>query len=139
MIKLKKIFDKKRGEKYYLEVGQYKNNRLAITICDGNDNYIADITINLPEFIIEDPSQVFLSGDLSNKQVDYLIDKEIIDRVYGAKQYNMVKYYAVSINLDVLKEYDKEGVDSFIKNHKDYYDDYLGYDGNKNVNSNKER
>lgn len=139
MIKMKKVFDKKGGQKHYLEVGQYRNNRLAITICDGNDNYIADITINLPGFIIEDPSQVFLSSDLSNEQVDYLIDKEIIDRVYGPKQYNMGKYYAVSINLDVLKEYDKDGVESFIKNHKDYYNDYLEYDDNKNVNSNKER
>ena len=114
-------FDK---EKLELQVCAYEsNNRLAI-LCDtkSGENY-CDITINLPECPITDPSHAFLSdnGEIGQELIELLKEIGII-KLSGAKiPYNMGQYELVSFSLDKLKEYDPKGTKEFMDLHPDKF------------------
>ena len=123
---MKKVFDEEMGYKYYLGVSTYRNNnRLYIGVFDREDgfreeiDYSRDITINLSDKIIDSKNKVFLCGDLSDESKYKLIEKGIISKPIEQVQYNMGKYDLVEVNLDVLKEYDPEGVEEFLNLNKE--------------------
>lgn len=119
---MKKVFDEERKEEYYIMVSSYRNNnRLCINITDRSDNdireevdYIANITINVPEISIDKINQVYLSNDISDGVKYKLLDNGIISRTIKTIEYNLDKYSLVEVDLEKLKEYDKEGVEEFL-------------------------
>jgi len=77
---MKKVFDEEFHEKYYLQVGSYYNsNRLAITVCKDNDEYVEDITVNQPLVELKDDNQILLSNHISNG-VKYYFDRVNLHR-----------------------------------------------------------
>ncbi len=119
---MKKVFDEERKENYYLAVSSYRNNdRLCINITDRSDNdireevdYITNVTINIPEISIDKINQVYLSNDISDGVKYKLLDNGIISKTIKTIEYNSDKYSLVEVNLEKLKEYDKEGVEEFL-------------------------
>lgn len=119
---MKKVFDEERKEKYYMMVSSYRNNnRLCINITDRSDNdireevdYIANVTINIPEISIDKINQVYLSNDISDGVKYKLLDNGIISKTIKTIEYNLDKYSLVEVDLEKLKEYDKEGVEEFL-------------------------
>ncbi len=108
---------KKFNDKYYLKVSDYfYDGRLYIGIVSPNGNLYSDVTINLPEIPLKHNNQIFLNGDLSKSTKNKLIAKGIISKPKGIQQYNMGKYEIADVNFDVLKEYDSQGVEEFLKN-----------------------
>lgn len=123
---MKKVFDEEMGYKYYLSVSIYKNNnRLYIGVFDReygfreDADYSQDITINLSDKVIDSKNKVFLCGDLSDRFKYKLMERGIISKPIKQVQYNMGKYDLVEVNLDVLKEYDPEGVEEFLNLNKE--------------------
>ena len=118
---MKKVFDEEFHEKYYLQVGSYYNsNRLAITVCKDNDEYVEDITVNQPLVELKDDNQILLSNHISNGVKYLLLDRGIISKTLEIKEYGNIKYQVVNVDLEKLKEYDKEGVESFLEKHEGY-------------------
>lgn len=119
---MKKVFDEERKENYYLMVSSYRNNdRLCINVTDRSDNdireevdYIADITINIPEISIDKINQVYLSNDISDGVKYKLLDNGIISKTIKTIEYNLDQYSLVEVDLEKLKEYDKDGVEEFL-------------------------
>lgn len=118
---MKKVFDEEFHEKYYLQVGSYYNsNRLAITVCKDNDEYVEDITVNQPLVELKDDNQILLSNHISNGVKYLLLDRGIISKTLEIKEYGNIKYQVVNVDLEKLKEYDMEGVESFLEKHEGY-------------------
>ena len=118
---MKKVFDEEFHERYYLQVGSYYNsNRLAITVCKDNDEYVEDITVNQPLVELKDDNQILLSNHISNGVKYLLLDRGIISKTLEIKEYGNIKYQVVNVDLEKLKEYDKEGVESFLEKHEGY-------------------
>ena len=118
---MKKVFDEEFHERYYLQVGSYYNsNRLAITVCKDNDEYVEDITVNQPLVELKDDNQILLSNHISNGVKYLLLDRGIISKTSEIKEYGNIKYQVVNVDLEKLKEYDKEGVESFLEKHEGY-------------------
>lgn len=118
---MKKVFDEEFHERYYLQVGSYYNsNRLAITVCKDNDEYVEDITVNQPLVELKDDNQILLSNHISNGVKYLLLDRGIISKTLEIKEYGNIKYQVVNVDLEKLKEYDMEGVASFLEKHEGY-------------------
>lgn len=118
---MKKVFDEEFHERYYLQVGSYYNsNRLAITVCKDNDEYVEDITVNQPLVELKDDNQILLSNHISNGVKYLLLDRGIISKTLEIKEYGNIKYQVVNVDLEKLKEYDMEGVESFLEKHEGY-------------------
>lgn len=118
---MKKVFDEEFHERYYLQVGSYYNsNRLAITVCKDNDEYVEDITVNQPHIELKDDNQILLSNHISNGVKYLLLDRGIISKTLEIKECGNIKYQVVNVDLEKLKEYDKEGVEAFLENHEGY-------------------
>ncbi len=113
---MKKMFDEDYNGKYYLQVSEYSNNnRIYIGVVNENEDFVTDVTVNLPDILLENDNQIFLSGDLSDGAKYLLLNKGIISETLDTRNYNMGKYEVVNVNLDVLREYDPNGVDNFLK------------------------
>lgn len=118
---MKKVFDEEFHERYYLQVGSYYNsNRLAITVCKDNDEYVEDITVNQPHVELKDDNQILLSNHISNGVKYLLLDRGIISKTLEIKECGNIKYQVVNVDLEKLKEYDMEGVESFLEKHEGY-------------------
>jgi len=116
---MKKVFEKINGVNHYLEVYSYCNDTLYIGIVNRRGDLFEDITINLPGIFGLDKNQIFLSTNIPEKIKKSLLDKKIIGETIYIQPYNYGNYELVNVNLDVLKEYDKEGVDAFLQCNKD--------------------
>ncbi len=120
---MKKLFDVEKRANYYLKVSSYKNNdRLCISITnrDNNDirekiDYVEDITVNIPEISIDKTNQTYLSSDISYEVKRRLLDNGIINKIVKTIEYNLEKYLLVEVDLEKLREYDKEGVQAFLE------------------------
>lgn len=119
---MKKVFDEERGEKYYLTVANYVNNRLYIQV-DKNPNgellddydYMVEVTQNIPEITIDKLNQVYLSDEISGGIKYKLLDEGFISKTINIIEYNGRKCHLVEVDLEKLKEYDKEGVEKFLE------------------------
>ncbi len=116
---MRKKFYEKSNNKYYLQVASYANNdRLYIGVCDQEDDLVEDITVNLPDIKIKSDNQIFLSENISDNVKHKLLDKGIISKIETTQKYNMGKYLVANVNLDLLKEYDSQGVEEFLNIHQ---------------------
>ena len=100
----------------------YQNNgRLAILLYTEDGELFEDLTINLSNMMTLEIDEGFISSDIeliNNEKfniIDTLEKLNIIKENYGKKQYNIGRYTHVRFNLDVLKEYDSEGIEKFLK------------------------
>lgn len=131
---MKKILAKKE-EEYFLQVSSYKNNnRLCISISDHavddfreDIDFLLDVTINVSELTIDKINQVYLSNNIPDEIKNTLFDKGIISRTINTIEYNLDKLQLVEVNLDILREYDEDGVQSFLKLNNEN-DLFLQYD-----------
>lgn len=133
---MRKVFNEEFGEKYYLNVRMYPNNRLAILVSKEDDEYEVyeeDITTNVPNIEIDCDNQIFLSNYLSDGAKYLLLDKGIISKTLDIRKYNNIEYQVVNVNFDKLKEYDNYGVEVFLKCHKDFKSGSLQYDSSSKV------
>lgn len=93
------------------------NNRLYLGVSDKNNDIIQDISVNLPE-VHASYNQIYLTEPLSKDVVNKLVRLGIISKPVKEVQYNMATAKLVDVNLDKLKDYDKEGVEKYLKNCK---------------------
>jgi len=127
---MKKVFDEEFHEKYYLQVGSYYNsNRLAITVCKDNDEYVEDITVNQPLVELKDDNQILLSNHISNGVKYLLLDRGIISKTLEIKEYGNIKYQVVNVDLEKLKEYDLKNYNK--DNYPSYFNNYIDTLSNK--------
>lgn len=108
-----------KEEELYLEVGQYMNGRIAVIAYTEEDMY-GDITKNLPFAYLENENGGFINQfTKSDGLEDRLIKEGIIEKVVDTIQYNMGKYDKVIFNLEKLREYDKDGIDKYLKSKEE--------------------
>lgn len=113
-----KIIEFNQG-KATLQVSNYQyGNRLYVGAIMVEDNEpFGDITVNLPDFPINDNAEGFID-DLINSNTFDLIPKlkelGIIKESYGKVRYNYGSYEYVKFDLEKLKEYDKVGVERYL-------------------------
>lgn len=103
-------------EELYFEINNYSyNNRLAI-LCYTEDEPFSDITINLPNELINSYDEGFI--DPINKDCGLyqeLINCGIIKEVIKENvSYNRGKYDLVKFDMNVLKEYDPKGYENYL-------------------------
>ena len=95
----------------------YSNNkRIALSsyLIEDDEPY-GFITINL-DIPISDIDEGFIDSDIeSSNLVPILKELGIIKESYGFIQYNYGTYEYVKFDLNKLKEYDKKGVEEYIK------------------------
>lgn len=122
---MKKMFDEEFGEKYYLSVSNYSNNRLYIQVDKeengkllGDYDYMVEITKNIPEISMDKQNQIYLANDISGGIKYKLLDNGIISKTINVIDYNGEKYHLVEVDLEKLMEYDKGGVEEFLQLYK---------------------
>lgn len=122
---MKKMFDEEFGEKYYLSVSNYSNNRLYIQVDKEENNkllgdydYMVEITKNIPEISMDKQNQIYLANDISGGIKYKLLDNGIISKTINVIDYNGEKYHLVEVDFEKLKEYDKDGVENFLQLYK---------------------
>ncbi len=122
---MKKMFDEEFGEKYYLSVSNYSNNRLYIQVDKEENNkllgdydYMVEITKNIPEISMDKQNQIYLANDISGGIKYKLLDNGIISKTINIIDYNGEKYHLVEVDFEKLKEYDKDGVENFLQLYK---------------------
>lgn len=104
-----------------LKIYSYPNKRIAILMYDKDGELFDDLTINLPNLSINSYDEGFINSSIdilttdNFNMIDTLKEMDIITSTYGKRGYNFGSYEYVKFNLDVLKEYDKEGYINFIK------------------------
>lgn len=76
--------------------------------------------MNQPLVELKDDNQILLSNHISNGVKYLLLDRGIISKTLEIKEYGNIKYQVVNVDLEKLKEYDKEGVESFLEKHEGY-------------------
>ena len=114
-----------KGEKIYLKIGRYINERIGILAdCTSGEAY-CDVTINLPELKIFSYNEVFINAEckssgLENKLMEIGIIKDVVQEV----QYNYGRYDLVRIDLEKLKEYDPKGFEKYIDKQQIPYSQY---------------
>lgn len=108
----KKSFNFK-GEKLYLEIGNYVDNGRLYVHCHSDDENYSDITINLDMEIVNDNYAYIDSLATDCGLIDKLEELEIIPIRLGKYQYNMGQYECVYFDFKKLKEYDPEGFKEF--------------------------
>jgi len=103
----------------YLGLDRYSNNgRLAIFIQDKDEDYLGDVTINLPNIQLPNNKLVAISDSCRNSKIERaLIEAGVIKEIAYTVEYNYQKYDIAELNVEVLKEYDPEG-------YKDFVEDY---------------
>ncbi|MBO5096102.1 MAG: DUF4313 domain-containing protein [Bacilli bacterium] len=118
---MKKVLYENNDRKYYLCVASYQNNgRLYLGVVNEEDEICGDITINLTDEEL-DKDEIFLSDDLVLDDIKELQDKNIIGNVLYTTQYNFGNYKAVSVDFDILREYDNAGVEEFEINYNKFH------------------
>ena len=98
----------------YLYKSNYiNNNRLFLALTTDSENkdedydLYGDITINLPEYMIEDDNVVFISGDLPTEIYNDLVNVGLLEEI-DVVQYNWGRYKKCIVNEKVLKEYTED-------------------------------
>lgn len=104
-----------------LKIYSYTNNRIAILLYTEDGELFDDLTINLPDFVIQNNSEVFLNSSINSNEfdvVDVLKKEKVISESYGFRNYNMGQYEYVKLDLEKLKEFDEEGYNTYIANEE---------------------
>ena len=122
-----KLISFKRGEEekeVFLKVAQYQSNkRMAILAYLKDGELYGDITINLDMPIVS-IDEGFINANVNTSTsnlVQTLQDIRIIKEYYGTIPYNYGSYDYVKFDLEKLKEYDKKGVETYLKMAKENY------------------
>ena len=95
-----------------LKIANYSNNdRVYLGLYD-DDGYYADITINLPDYLLYKKNQAFLNGDLeSNHELVKILENSEVIRKTGIRvPYNLGEYEMIELNFEKIKEYDPLGL-----------------------------
>lgn len=112
---MKKSIGNYNGEDLYLRIASYQNNGRIFIGIDTEEESYSDLTINLSDAMLPDDDYIFINGDMTNELRSFLEEKNIIGDVFTTIQYNMGRYDMVKVDFDVLKEYDPEGFNKYIK------------------------
>lgn len=109
-----------------LNVYNYNNGRLAIFVnLENSDEPFGDLTINLMCEPINSYCDAFIDPILNDSTFNLVPNLKklgIIKESYGMVNYNFGVYEHVKFNLEKLKEYDKKGVNEFLKFKSDDVD-----------------
>lgn len=122
-----KLISFKQGEEekeIFLKVVQYQSNkRMAILAYFKDCELYGDITINLNMPIVSiDEGFINANVNTSNSNlIQILQDIGIIKDHYGTILYNYGSYDYVKFDLEKLKEYDKKGIEKYLKVAKENY------------------
>lgn len=116
MYKQKRI--KYKGANYYLNVFNYKNQRIGLRLENKNNYY--DISINLSNCYLEDGS-IFLNPDIRSNTTLYKLLRKcgVIKDIKAVIMYDYTPIPITKINLNTLKDYDNEGVMNYILSKND--------------------
>lgn len=125
---MKEPFIKYRGEDLYLSISNYQNNgRLYMGLETADEDYYADITINLSDIPEIGDMAVFLNGDISTELKKALRDADLISNPIQQMPYNYGMYDIVFVNRNKLKEYDEKSYKQF----EEYYNKKHNFKNNK--------
>ena len=113
------------GDKIYIKVGKYINDRIGILANSVSGEPYGNITINLPDKTILNYNEVFIDSDckssgLEEKLIEIGIIKDIIEEV----RYNYGKYDLVIIDFEKIKEYDPVGFKKYVDKYQIPYSQY---------------
>ena len=106
------------NQKYYLGIDRYDNNKLCLFICDIDEDYISDITINLKNLKLPNDDLVVIQDLCRNSGFELkLIEEKIIKEIDHTIEYELQEYDVARINIKELRKYDPEGYKEFIESH----------------------
>ena len=113
------------GDKIYIKVGKYINDRIGILANSVSGEPYGNITINLPDKAILNYDEVFINSEckssgLEDKLIEIGIIKDIIEEV----RYNYGKYDLVRIDFEKIKEYDPVGFKKYVDKMQIPYSQY---------------
>lgn len=103
------------GEKLYLGISLYENNRLAIW-ADTKDEAYCDITINLPGVMINDSSCIFVDKTCEEDGLLKLLEKEGLLRLTKRKvRSGFSEYFEAKVNMQKLRSFCGEEMNCVLK------------------------
>jgi len=112
-----------KNRRLYLGLDRYDNGRLAIFIQDRNEDYLDDVTINLPDIKLPNNKLIGINDCCRNSGMEQaLIEAGVIKEIAYTVQYNYQEYDIAKLNIEALKEYDPEGYEACFKDA--YYKKY---------------
>jgi hypothetical protein len=109
---MKKVLCKdKDGYKLYLTQAIYNNDRIYLGLVWYNENeqeyeIWGDLTINLPNAMIEDDNIIFIDSFITDNILEQLEDIGLLTYL-DTIQYNMGRYKKYYLNKKVMEEYIK--------------------------------
>ncbi len=127
-------FIKYNSQDLRLIVSNYYNNKrlyLGLERKDYEDYW--DVTHNLDLSSNLGKDIVYLDSSLSKQLKSLLKRKGIIEEIVGEMPYNLGMYEIAKVNLEKIKEYDKDGFKSF----EEEYNKCYGKENNKKINQYK--
>lgn len=115
---------KVKDKDVYIDIYKYTNNRIALKARTEEEPY-ADITINLPDVVMLDYNEVFISPqcEIDDFQGKLIVDG-IIQEVIKTIPYNYGTYNMVRLDIKKLEEYDPTGFVKYIDTEKIPYNKY---------------
>lgn len=111
----------------YLNIGRYQYNNMLYLALETEEDLFCDITINLPEYMVDGDSSIYVNEDLPLSVKNKLKEIGILSNFLYSVNYNMGRYDCYSTNLNKLKYYDPLGFE-----HSDVKLD-KGFDYNINI------
>ena len=96
---------------YNIKVSHYHNGRLRLKYINKSESH--DITININTAYLDD-GKVFLDPYVVNNGLINILKKaKIIKEITGFAPFNNIEVPVAIVNMGILKEYDKFGVNNY--------------------------
>ena len=99
----------------------YNNKRLYLGLERKDYEDYCDVTHNLDLLSNLGKDIVYLDSSLSKQLKSLLKRKGIIEEIVGEMPYNLGMYEIAKVNLEKIKEYDKDGFKSFEEEYNKFY------------------
>ena len=102
-----KTFTYKNYKYCFFYASEYKDNgRLFLGIKNKTDGFIANVTINVPEYPVTDYHTVFIKNYSENEgMLDFLLENQFLDSILAHLSYGDVVVPVVQLNVDKVQDY----------------------------------
>ena len=94
------------GEKLGFYLDNYANNgNLYVSLYTQNNEDYADLSINLPNYLLEFEEEIVINGDVSSDLVKKLVDKGILIDTFKTAYSGFETYKVMYFNREIAKDY----------------------------------